>query len=91
MNTIGPRSCYDESKRAGEAFAKAYELQHNIDVRFVRIFNTYGPRIRAGKDLGRALPNFIEHKQKPLNLHRADRCVCTLILLVARSPSLHSG
>jgi len=60
VNTIGPRSCYDESKRAGEAFAKAYELQHNIDVRFVRIFNTYGPRIRAGRELGRALPNFIE-------------------------------
>ena len=60
VNTIGPRSCYDESKRAGEAFTKAYELQHNIDVRFVRIFNTYGPRIRAGKELGRALPNFIE-------------------------------
>lgn len=60
VNPIGPRSCYDESKRAGEAFCKAYELQHNINVHFVRIFNTYGPRIRAGKEFGRVVPNFIQ-------------------------------
>lgn len=59
VNPIGPRSCYDESKRAGEAFCKAYELQHNINVHFVRIFNTYGPRIRSGAEFGRVVPNFI--------------------------------
>jgi UDP-glucuronate decarboxylase len=59
VNPVGPRSCYDEAKRAGEAFIKAYELQHNIDVHFVRIFNTYGPRIRGGKEFGRVVPNFI--------------------------------
>lgn len=59
VNPIGPRSCYDESKRAGEAFCKAYELQHNVDIHIVRIFNTYGPRIRAGKEFGRVVPNFI--------------------------------
>ncbi|MHA1775542.1 MAG: NAD-dependent epimerase/dehydratase family protein [Promethearchaeota archaeon] len=59
VNPIGPRSCYDESKRAGEAFCKAYELQHDINVHFVRIFNTYGPRIRSGKEFGRVVPNFI--------------------------------
>jgi UDP-glucuronate decarboxylase len=59
VNPVGPRSCYDEAKRAGEAFIKAYELQHNLNVHFVRIFNTYGPRIRAGKEFGRVVPNFI--------------------------------
>jgi UDP-glucuronate decarboxylase len=59
VNSIGPRSCYDESKRAGEAFCKAYELQHGTNIHFVRIFNTYGPRIRAGKEFGRVIPNFI--------------------------------
>jgi len=60
VNPIGPRSCYDESKRAGEAFCKAYELQHHVNIHIARIFNTYGPRIRAGKEFGRVVPNFIE-------------------------------
>ncbi len=60
VNPIGIRSCYDEAKRAGEAFIKAYEMQHNINAHFIRIFNTYGPRIRAGKEFGRVVPNFIE-------------------------------
>jgi UDP-glucuronate decarboxylase len=59
VNPIGPRSCYDESKRAGEAFVKAYELQHGLDTRIVRIFNTYGPRMRAGDIYGRVVPRFI--------------------------------
>lgn len=59
VNPIGPRSCYDESKRAGEAYIMAYMLEHNIDARIVRIFNTYGPRIRWGKLFGRVIPNFI--------------------------------
>ncbi|MBD3254826.1 MAG: NAD-dependent epimerase/dehydratase family protein [Candidatus Lokiarchaeota archaeon] len=59
VNPVGPRSCYDESKRAGEAFIKAYELQHNIRTKIVRIFNTSGPRIRSGPEFGRVIPNFI--------------------------------
>lgn len=59
VNPVGPRSCYDESKRAGEAFVKAYELQHKIRIKIVRIFNTSGPRIRHGPEFGRVVPNFI--------------------------------
>ncbi len=59
VNPVGPRSCYDESKRAGEAFVKAYELQHKIKIKIVRIFNTSGPRIRYGPEFGRVIPNFI--------------------------------
>lgn len=59
VNPVGPRSCYDESKRAGEAFIKAYELQHKIKAKIIRIFNTYGPRIRYGALFGRVIPNFI--------------------------------
>ncbi|MBN1801195.1 MAG: SDR family oxidoreductase [Candidatus Lokiarchaeota archaeon] len=59
VNPVGPRSCYDESKRAGEAFVKAYELQHGINTKIVRIFNTSGPRIRSGPEFGRVIPNFI--------------------------------
>ena len=59
VNPVGPRSCYDESKRAGEAFIKAYELQHKIRSKIIRVFNTYGPRIRYGPLFGRVIPNFI--------------------------------
>nr|MDO8114353.1 GDP-mannose 4,6-dehydratase [Candidatus Sigynarchaeota archaeon] len=60
VNSVGPRSCYDESKRAGEAYVKAYELEYDIPIRIARIFNTYGPRIRGGPLFGRVVPNFIE-------------------------------
>ena len=57
VNPVGPRGVYDEAKRFGEAIAMAYHRVHRIPVRIARIFNTYGPRMRA-KD-GRAIPNFI--------------------------------
>jgi dTDP-glucose 4,6-dehydratase len=57
VNPIGERSCYDESKRAAEAMAFAYWREHHIDIRVVRIFNTYGPRMRF--DDGRVISNFI--------------------------------
>jgi dTDP-glucose 4,6-dehydratase len=57
VNSIGPRSCYDEAKRFSEAMTMAYHRQHGIDTRIVRIFNTYGPRMRL-KD-GRVVPAFI--------------------------------
>lgn len=59
VNPIGPRSSYDESKRAGEAFAMAYFRQHELDIRILRIFNTYGPRMRLGAPYSRVIPNFI--------------------------------
>jgi len=55
-NSIGPRSCYDESKRCAEAFTMAYHRAHGLDTRIVRIFNTYGPGMRL--DDGRVVPNF---------------------------------
>lgn len=57
VSVTGIRACYDESKRAAEALVYAYHRQHNIDVRVVRIFNTYGPRMRL--DDGRVVSNFI--------------------------------
>lgn len=64
VNPIGPRSCYDESKRAGEAFVIAYKHQHGMDIRMVRIFNTYGPRMRADDIYGRVVPRFIDQALK---------------------------
>ncbi|MFZ3077333.1 MAG: UDP-glucuronic acid decarboxylase family protein [Candidatus Aenigmatarchaeota archaeon] len=62
VNPNGIRSCYDEGKRCGEAYCKAYERLHGMDVRIVRIFNTYGPRLRAreGSSYGRVIPRFID-------------------------------
>ncbi len=60
VNPVGPRSCYDEAKRAGEAFVMAYRSQHGMDTRMVRIFNTYGPKMRADDIYGRVVPRFIE-------------------------------
>jgi len=57
VNPIGPRSVYDESKRFAEALAMAYHRVHGLDIRIARIFNTYGPRMRA--DDGRVVPTFI--------------------------------
>lgn len=56
VNPIGPRGCYDESKRYLEALTMAYHRVHGLDTRIVRIFNTYGPRMRL--DDGRVVPNF---------------------------------
>jgi len=60
VNPIGPRSCYDEAKRCGESYVMAYKLQHHLDIRIARIFNTYGPRMRAEGVYGRVVPRFIE-------------------------------
>ena len=57
VNPVGPRSVYDESKRFAEAITMAYHRYHGLDTRIVRIFNTYGPRMRLND--GRALPNFL--------------------------------
>jgi UDP-glucuronate decarboxylase len=57
VNPRGPRACYDEGKRFGEMLAAVYHRQYDVDVRTVRLFNTYGPRMRA--DDGRVIPTFV--------------------------------
>jgi len=60
VSPVGPRSCYDEAKRAGEAFINAYRIQHGLDTRILRIFNAFGPRIRPGDIYGRVVARFID-------------------------------
>ena len=69
VNTIGERSCYDESKRGAEALTYAYHRKHNIEIRIVRIFNTYGPNMQL--DDGRVVSNFIVQvlKEKALTIY----------------------
>ena len=68
VNTIGPRGCYDESKRFAEAIAMAYHREHKVETRIVRIFNTYGPRMRTHD--GRVVPAFISQAltNKPITV-----------------------
>ncbi|HEY9510901.1 MAG TPA: UDP-glucuronic acid decarboxylase family protein [Verrucomicrobiae bacterium] len=68
VNTIGPRGCYDESKRFAEAITMAYQREHKVETRIVRIFNTYGPRMRIND--GRVVPAFISQalKNKPITV-----------------------
>jgi dTDP-glucose 4,6-dehydratase len=58
VNPIGPRGVYDEAKRFAEAITMAYHRTHGVDTKIVRIFNTYGPRMRI--EDGRAIPNFLK-------------------------------
>ncbi len=69
VNPIGPRGCYDEAKRCGEAFAMAYHRAHQVDTRIVRIFNTHGPRMQVSD--GRAVPNFMAQaiRGEPLTVY----------------------
>jgi dTDP-glucose 4,6-dehydratase len=62
VNTIGPRGCYDEAKRFAEALTMAYHREHKVETRIVRIFNTYGPRMRIND--GRVVPAFISQALK---------------------------
>ncbi len=68
VNPIGPRGCYDEAKRFAEALTMAYHKEHNVQTRIVRIFNTYGPRMRLHD--GRVVPAFLSQalKHKPLTV-----------------------
>lgn len=69
VNPIGPRSCYDESKRAAEAITFAYHREHKIDIRLIRIFNTYGPNMRV--EDGRVVSTFIVQalKNEPITVY----------------------
>jgi dTDP-glucose 4,6-dehydratase len=73
VNPIGPRGCYDEAKRFAEALAMAYHKEHRVETRIVRIFNTYGPRMRLHD--GRVVPAFISQalKQRPLTVFGRGR------------------
>ena len=69
VNPIGPRGVYDEAKRYAEALTMAYHRQQGVDTAIVRIFNTYGPRMRPND--GRAIPNFLGQAlaEKPLTVY----------------------
>jgi UDP-glucuronate decarboxylase len=62
VNPVGPRSCYDESKRFGESITMEYVRQFDLDARIIRIFNTYGPRNDPND--GRVIPNFIRSAER---------------------------
>jgi nucleoside-diphosphate-sugar epimerase len=79
VNPVGPRACYDESKRLGETITAEYHRQYGLDTRIVRIFNTYGPHSQL--DDGRMVPNFIVQAiaGHPLTIHgdgKQTRSIC---------------
>jgi len=85
VNPIGPRGVYDEAKRFAEAITVAYHRFHGVDAKIVRIFNTYGPRMRIND--GRAVPNFIAQalRGEPLTIYgdgRQTRSFCYISDLV---------
>jgi dTDP-glucose 4,6-dehydratase len=69
VNPVGPRGVYDEAKRFAEAITMAYHRYHGVETRIVRIFNTYGPRMRLAD--GRVVPNFIQQalRHEPLTVY----------------------
>jgi dTDP-glucose 4,6-dehydratase len=73
VNSIGPRGCYDEAKRFAEALTMAYNNEHRVQTRIVRIFNTYGPRMRLHD--GRVVPAFVSQalKNQPLTVFGRGR------------------
>lgn len=78
-NTTGPRACYDEGKRCAEALIHAYQMQHQVDARIARIFNTYGPGMQ--RDDGRVVSNFVTRvlDGAPIEIYgdgSQTRCFC---------------
>ena len=85
VNPVGPRACYDESKRLGETLTMEFYRQFQVNARMVRIFNTYGPNSQA--DDGRMIPNFITQalQNKPLTIYgdgSITRSICFVSDLV---------
>lgn len=62
VNTLGPRACYDEAKRFSESLIMSYQRLYKVETRLIRIFNTYGPRMRPND--GRVIPNFVNQALK---------------------------
>ena len=99
VNPIGPRSVYDEAKRYAEAITMAYHRYHGIDTRIVRIFNTYGPRMRP--EDGRAIPQFVGQALAgdPMTVHGdgsqtrsfcyVDDLVDGIVRLLTLEPAFH--
>lgn len=98
VNPVGPRSVYDEAKRFSEALAVAYRTKHGVDAKIIRIFNTYGPRMRPND--GRAIPTFARQalRGEPITVFgdgSQTRSVCYVddlvegIVRMLRSP--HAG
>jgi len=86
VNPVGPRGCYDEAKRYAEALSMAYHRMYKVDTRIVRIFNTYGPRMRP--EDGRIIPNFAMQafRREPLTVFgdgRQTRSFCYVSDMVA--------
>ena len=69
VNPIGPRACYDEGKRCAETLFSDYHRQHNVDIRIIRIFNTYGPKMHPND--GRVVSNFVVQalKGEPVTIY----------------------
>ncbi len=94
VNPIGPRGCYDEAKRCAEAFTMAYHRAHRLDTRIMRIFNSYGPRMRL--DDGRVIPNFFTQalRGEPLTVYgdgSQTRSLCYVDDLVAGALAVLDG
>ena len=94
VNPIGPRGCYDEAKRCAEAFTMAYHRAHALDTRIMRIFNTFGPRMRL--DDGRVIPNFFTQALRgaPLTVYgdgSQTRSLCYVDDLVAGALAVLDG
>jgi len=85
VNQVGVRGCYDESKRFAEAITMAYRRVHKLDTKIVRIFNTYGPKMRHND--GRVVPNFINQalRNRPLTVYgrgKQTRSFCYIADLI---------
>ena len=92
VNPVGPRGVYDEAKRFAEAMTMAYHRFHGVETRIVRIFNTYGPRMRA--DDGRVVPDFIVQalRDEPITVFgdgSQTRCSATSPTSRRHLPPLH--
>lgn len=94
VNSIGPRSCYDEAKRCAEAFTMAYHRRYSVETRIMRIFNTYGPRMRL--DDGRVIPNYMSQalRGEPLTVYGAGsqtRSLCYVDDLISGALAVLEG
>jgi dTDP-glucose 4,6-dehydratase len=94
VSTTGPRGCYDEAKRCAEAFTMAYHRARGLETRIMRIFNTYGPRMRL--DDGRVIPNYFSQalRGEPLTVYgdgSQTRSLCYVDDLVAGALAVLEG
>ena len=84
VNPVGPRSCYDESKRFAEALTMAYHRKHGLRTNIARIFNTYGPRMKL--DDGRVVPAFLDQALRGAADHDLRRRLADPQFLLRQRP-----